>query len=96
MLTYQVKIKVEANIEAEWLQWMKTAHIPDMIATGLIQSFQIMKADSETCLYLFHYQFGSISDYQYYEQEFAPALKAHPVEKVPNQFTAEREVLHWV
>ena len=96
MITYQVKITVEQAIEAEWLQWMKTAHVPDVIGTGLVKSFHILKPESEGSMYLFHYQFDTKADYDNYQDNFAPKLKAHPAQKYPNQFSAEREIFQWV
>ena len=96
MLTYQVKIKVDLSIEEEWLEWMKTKHVPDVIGTGLIRSFQILKPESEEQLYLFHYHFETQEDYETYKSDFAPVLKGHPKEKFPNQFTAERAIFKWV
>ena len=34
MYIYNVTINIEESIQASWLQWMKTEHIPDMLATG--------------------------------------------------------------
>ena len=96
MLTYQVKIKIEPAVEKEWLHWMKTIHVPDVIATGLIRSFQILKPSGENQLYLFHYHFNSVEDYHHYRAQFAPMLKAHPHKKFPNQFKVERDLLHWI
>mgnify|MGYP002347735554 CR=1 FL=1 len=33
-LLYNVTIKVESDIHHEWLEWMKTVHIPDVMATN--------------------------------------------------------------
>lgn len=96
MLTYQVKIKVDKAIEGQWLQWMKSSHVPDVIGTGLIRSFQILKSTTESQLYHFHYHFNSLEDYRHYEKHYAPKLKAHPQEKFPNQFESERDLWNWV
>ena len=34
MIIYNVTINVEKSIHDEWLDWMNTQHIPDMIKTG--------------------------------------------------------------
>lgn len=96
MLTYQVKITVDKAIEAEWLLWMKTEHVPDVIATGLIKSFQIMKPEESDGVYLFHYHFSNDSDYEEYQKNHAPALKAHVANKFPHGFEAERAILRWI
>ena len=96
MLTYQVKIRVQKSVEPEWLHWMKTEHVPDVIATGLVRSFQLLKPKSSEQVYVFHYHFGSPQDLERYQRDFAPALKDHPHQKFPNQFEAEREVFQWI
>lgn len=96
MLTYQVKINVHPSIEAAWLQWMKTEHVPDVIATGCICSFQILKSDSEPQTYRFHYHFRNTEEYMRYQKDFAPDLKVHPRKKFSNQFVAKREIFQWI
>ena len=34
MIIYNVTIKVQESIKAEWLTWLKAEHIPEVIATG--------------------------------------------------------------
>jgi len=96
MLTYQVKIKINESVEKDWLEWMKTKHVPDVIGTGLVKSFQILKPDSKEQLWLFHYHFDNRKDFETYQQDFAPAMKEHPAKAFPNQFTAEREIFEWI
>ncbi len=96
MLTYQVKITVNASVEAEWLQWMKTKHVPDVIATGLIRSFHILMPEETPQTYLFQYHFASKDDYERYSQEYAPKLREELIEKFGGQFEGERSLLVWV
>lgn len=97
MITYQVKITINPEVEEAWLKYMKTEHVPDVIATGLVRSFQILKPEIEEAhTYYYHYQFESSADYEKYRKEFAPKLKAHPQQKFPNQFTATRQLFKWV
>ena len=54
MLIYQVEITCLPEIEPEFLEWMRTRHVPDVIGTGLVKSFQVLKArdgDPHTYLY---------------------------------------------
>jgi len=95
MIVYQVKIIIEATAHKEWLQWMQTVHVPDMIATGMISSFQIWKAsNTEEITYYYNYYFSTLEDYERYQNEYAPKLKAHPKKKFPNQFKANRKVFY--
>ena len=47
MLIYNVTVKVETGIEAQWVQWMKTEHIPQVLATGCFTGHKMLKLISE-------------------------------------------------
>lgn len=96
MITYQVKITIDPSVESDWLYWMKTVHVPDVIACGLIRSFQILKPTTQEYLYHFNYNFESHSAFEKYKEEFAPELKEDVLQKYPNMFTAEREIFNWI
>lgn len=34
MYIYNVTINIDSDIQQEWLHWMQTEHIPEMLATG--------------------------------------------------------------
>ena len=63
MIIYQVKIIIQAAAHQEWLHWMRTVHVSDLIATGLISSYQIWKVDNpEEIEYCFNYYFANERD----------------------------------
>ena len=43
MIIYNVTINVEDAIRKEWLKWMRTTHIPDVIATGAFKNARICR-----------------------------------------------------
>ena len=96
MIIYQVKVVVQAEIEEEWLHWMKTKHVPDLLATGLVLSSQVMKSLDEPHSYYFSYHFNNLDDYQQYLQQYAPELKSHPLKLFGDKFTATRELFEIV
>lgn len=96
MLTYEVKIKIDMEVEQEWFNWMKTKHVPDVLATGLMRSHRIWKPEGEENLYYFQYDFDQIEDFETYQREHAPSLKADPMKKFPDRFTASRQVYYWL
>jgi len=96
MITYQVKITIDPSVENEWLHWMKTVHVPDVIACGLVRTFQILKPTTTEHLYHFNYNFDSHGAFEKYKQEFAPELKEDVLLKYPNLFTSEREIFDWI
>lgn len=96
MITYEVIINLDSEIESKWVKWMKKTHIPEVISTGLIVSFSFLKPLEIKQQYILHYLFKSMQDYKKYEFEFAPKLKADTITTFPNQFKAERKIYNWV
>ncbi|MEL6658193.1 MAG: DUF4286 family protein [Bacteroidota bacterium] len=96
MLIYQVQITIEAATEKEWLHWMKTVHVPDVLATGLVAGYDLWKDVTASPTYCFNYYFLSDAAFATYQEEHAPILKAHPVQVFPGKFTASRRVFHAV
>lgn len=43
MYIYNVTINIEDSVEAQWLQWMKETHIPDVLATGKFTAAKMCK-----------------------------------------------------
>ena len=41
MIIYNVTVSVEESIKADWLNWMKTEHIPEVMACGVFNKAQI-------------------------------------------------------
>ena len=41
MIIYNVTVSVEESIKTDWLDWMKTEHIPEVMATGVFAKAQI-------------------------------------------------------
>jgi hypothetical protein len=78
MLLYNVTVGVDKNIETEWLQWMKSEHIPKVLKTRMFVSYKIYKVlhDQEdgTVSYSVQYFASSIDNVQQYLETFAPVL----------------------
>ena len=43
MIVYNVTCNVENPMASEWLEWMKTVHIPEVMATGCFVENKILK-----------------------------------------------------
>lgn len=41
MIKYNITISVEECIKNDWLNWMKTKHIPEVMATGIFKKAQL-------------------------------------------------------
>ncbi len=43
MFIYNITLKIDNDIEAEWLLWQKEIHIPDILNTGLFYDYRFFK-----------------------------------------------------
>lgn len=92
MIIYQVEIKVDPSIEREWFKWMKGTHVPDLIMTGLISSYNIWKDTDQNHTYIFNYIFSTENDLNLYLENHAPRLKKDVLDKFPDKFEAKRRI----
>ncbi|MGE0770701.1 MAG: DUF4286 family protein [Cyclobacteriaceae bacterium] len=97
MILYNVTIGIDKSIEAEWVQWMRLEHIPDVMKTGVFESFKFYKVlshdDEHTESYCIQYFTPSIEKFNYYIQELAPALIEEHKRKFKDRHVAFRTLL---
>lgn len=98
MIIYSVSISVKNNILKEWLNWMQTEHIPEVMKTGYFTNCKLMKEiipsiDMNETSFTINYELKSIEDYYKYAETFAPTLQQKHQEKFSGYFRASRTVL---
>ena len=96
MYIYNVTVSVDEAIREEWLNWMKTIHVPDVMSTGLFTKSRILKVLTEEDAgntFSFQYYFATMEDYTKYKIEFAPKLQKDVAEKYSGKFAAFRTLL---
>lgn len=100
MLLYNVTIGIDKGSEAEWLQFMKEKHIPDVMNTGLFVDFKMYKVlhdqEDDTISYSIQYFARRIEDVQQYLEVFAPVLIEAHRKKFDNRHVAFRTLLEEV
>jgi len=99
MIIYQVTISLEASIEAEWIEWMKRTHIPDVLRTGCFSECRIGKAvgsEGDEVTYVMQYSCRSLEDYHRYRDNFAPALQKDHSDRFGGCFRGARQVLEQI
>lgn len=100
MIIYNVTIKVQANIEAAWLQWMQQVHIPEVIATGCfthaVTLLLLEVDDDEGPTYAIQYHAASKANYNRYIDKFAGEMRQKVFDKWGNQFIAFRSLMQVV
>ena len=100
MIIYNVTIKVEHSIAADWLTWLKEEHIPDIISTGCFTHASILRLlevdDTEGRTYAVQYHAESEMPYNLYIEKFADEMRKKGTDKWGNQFIAFRTVMEVV
>ena len=97
MLLYNVTVNISKNLEADWLHWMQTEHIPDVMSTGLPSSYKLLRLlteiDNGGSTYTAQYFFKSLAEYEQYEGLFAPALQRKLYDRYKNELVTFQTLL---
>lgn len=99
MYIYNVTINIEETIHDRWLEWMKTEHIPAMLATGkfskALMTRVVVKEEMGGITYSVQYTTDSKEMLQKYYVENAPELRAQskPFEGKFVAFRTELEIV---
>ncbi len=98
MIIYNVTINVEDEIAKQWLTWMKETHIPQVMNTGMFESFKILKIistqeDETGQTYAVQYFASNMQHYNDYINIHADALRTDAIKMWGNKFIAFRTLL---
>lgn len=99
MILYNVTISVESEIENAWVEWMKTKHIDEVLATGLFEKatfYKVLFQKDETTTYSVQYITKNLAKLQQYQAKFAIALQEMHTQKFGSKAVAFRTVLEEV
>ncbi len=99
MILYNVTISLDESIHEEWVKWMKTTHIPQVLATGcFIQNrmLRLLNEEDNGITYAMQYLSKDMATYERYQKEFAPALKADGERLFGGKFAGFRTVLELI
>jgi hypothetical protein len=97
MILYNVTVNIDPEVHQDWVQWMKTKHIPDVLSTGLFienRFFRVMSTEEgEGFTYSVQYFLENMDQYEKYRMEFAPTLQAEHSSRYKDKFVAFRTLL---
>ena len=100
MIIYSVTVSIDQEVQAEWVQWMRDVHIPDVMATGYFlenRFAKVLLVDEEGGVtYSVQYLCKNMADLQRYQGSHAPRLQADVKAKFDGKFVAFRTVLETV
>ena len=96
MLLYNVTVKIDRDIEEEWLRWMKEVHIPEVMRTGQFLDSRISRLldqpEEDEPTYVIQYSCESREKLEYYFSEFASELREKHNRRYKDRFVAFRTV----
>ena len=97
MIIYNVTVNVDNSIHDEWLEWMKSNHIPKVLSTGKFKkavfSRVLVEDDGESKTYSARYFSNSRVDLDSYYQNDAESLRNEALTKFADKLLAFRTEL---
>lgn len=96
MILYNVTVSIDPDVHIEWLEWMKTKHIPDVMSTGCFVESRISRIHGEEeggMTFAIGYIAPSREKYDEYQENHAQALQQEHSEKFDGRFAAFRTIL---
>ena len=100
MILYNITINIDLRIEREFLRWMKDVHVPDVMATGLPATSNVLKLlteiDNGGATYTFQYWFQTMEDFVTYQSLHQPQLQQQVADRYANKYASFRTLLEEV
>lgn len=100
MIVYNITIKINPDIEKEWLLWQREEHIPDIMTTGLFTGWKMFRLldqdENDGITYVVQYFAATVTEYERYIQQHAPLLREKALKRWGDGFIAFRSVMQLV
>ena len=96
MIIYNVTVKISNEKHDDWVQWMKTVHIPEVMATGKFTKnvfSKVMVDDEEGTNYSIQYHCNCLDTLQDYQDNYASKLQEEHTLRYKDHFVAFRTLL---
>ena len=97
MIIYNVTVKVDWDISADWAAWMKEIHMPEVMSTGCFEKCQFVRLlqvdETDGPTYAAQYYAASLGKYDDYIHRFSSDLRQKTMDKWGDQFIAFRTLM---
>ena len=96
MIIYNVTVNIDEDVHDDWLEWMKSVHIPDVMNTGhFIESklSRILAEEDGGKSYDIQYTCESMEVFEKYQDNHAAGLQNKHTAKYQGKFVAFRTML---
>ena len=95
-VVYSVTLRVDASVAADWLAWMRDVHIPEVMATGCFEAFEMRRSlepvETGDPVYEVRYLCQSIEQYRRYQETYAAELQAKHATRYSARVEASRRL----
>lgn len=98
-IIYNVTINVDDDVREEWLHWMRTVHIPDVMATGCFTECKfcrLLLKEEKGTTYAIQYTAARMEDFERYQINYAAELQKQHTERFGDKFVAFRTLLEQI
>ena len=95
-VVYSVIVQVDEAVASEWVEWMRDVHIPEVMATGCFEAWEMRRclepAEDGGPVYEIRYLCATLEQYRQYQETHAPALQAAHSERYGGRVKASRRL----
>lgn len=101
MIIYNVTVNIENDVHQDWIVWMKTVHIPQVMKTGFFLEHKICKVistqeDETGHTYAIQYTCANMHDLDEYREKYSPELQKEHMKRYEGKFVSFRTLLEVV
>lgn len=101
MILYNVTVNIDEDVEQDWIEWMKTTHIPEVMETGYFTDYRMLKMLSEGqddtgTTYAIQYMAETLGHLETYLNTVAPKIQKKSIIRYGTKMAAFRTVLEEV
>lgn len=97
MILYNITINVTPDIEEDFLSWMKSTHIPEVLETGIFHDHKFFRllheSEDGSTNYCIQYFTDSMEQMMEYEKKHAAILRTKTQERYRDKAVAFRTLL---
>lgn len=91
MILYNVTVNMEAGIHTDWLTWMQSHYLPELMKTGIFTACKLCRlidSPNEGITYSIQYFCDSMQGYQRYQEEYSEQFRDMHLEKFGNKYVS--------
>ena len=96
MIILNETVIIDPQIQVEWLNWIKSTHMPAMMATGYFNSYrllEVLNSPNEGFTYCVQYTAANMDQYEAYQNTVAQHFKNVHMQKFENKLVLFESIM---